>query len=293
MPDSQAPPRTAPPNGVAGAIHDIGYRRYEGVRLGRWHRGWALYVHSLRTGFGLGRRARAKIMPFAVAGVSVMIAALMVLITAMSGGDRPPLTYLEFLDNTQVLTLLFVAVVAPELVSRDIGDHTLPLYFARPISRVDYAVAKFAAMATATMLTLSLPQLVFYAGLSFNAGIDRAWSDADNVLEALASALILALVMAAFGLLLASVTGRRAFAAGAVVGVYLLGTAVGGTVTVVGENDLAGLFAPGTLVSGAQRWMFGEGWEVGTHGPVYAVATLALLLVCGGLFLQRYRKVAA
>lgn len=288
MPESQPPS----PGGVAGTIHDIGYQRYEGARLGRRHGVWALYVHSLRAAFGLGRRARAKIMPFGIAGLGLAVAAILVLLASMSDG-KAPLTYLGYLDNTSMLTVLFVAVVAPELVSRDIGNRTLPLYFARPITRVDYALAKFAAMASATMVLLGGPLLVLYLGLTSVGGLDRAWRDADNVLAALASALLLSIVMAAFALLLASLSGRRAFAAGAVVGVYLLGTALVGTLDVVGQLDLAGLFAPATLVSGTQSWLFGEGWEVGSLGPWYAVATAALLALCGGLYVNRYRKVAA
>ncbi len=40
---------------TAGSIYDLGYQRYEGVRLGRRHAIWALYVHSLRSVFGIGR----------------------------------------------------------------------------------------------------------------------------------------------------------------------------------------------------------------------------------------------
>ena len=40
-----------------GVIHDIGYQRYSGQRLGRRHIVGALYLHGLRAAFGLGRSA--------------------------------------------------------------------------------------------------------------------------------------------------------------------------------------------------------------------------------------------
>ena len=46
-----------------GVIHDIGYRRYTGRRLGRAQIIRALYWHSLRSAFGIGRGAKAKIVP--------------------------------------------------------------------------------------------------------------------------------------------------------------------------------------------------------------------------------------
>ena len=41
--------------------------------------------------------------------------------------------------------LIFVAIAAPNLVSADLRNHTLPLYFARPIRRLDYPLAKLIA----------------------------------------------------------------------------------------------------------------------------------------------------
>ena len=56
-------------------IHDIGYRHYEGRRSGRAYVLRSLYVHNLRAAFGLGRPARAKIMPFVLAGIMMLPAA--------------------------------------------------------------------------------------------------------------------------------------------------------------------------------------------------------------------------
>ena len=44
-------------------IHDLGYRRYDGPRLGRAQIVRALAWHSFRAAFGLGRGAKAKIVP--------------------------------------------------------------------------------------------------------------------------------------------------------------------------------------------------------------------------------------
>ena len=50
----------------AGSIYDLGYRRYDGERLGRRHSVLALYLYSLRWAFGLGRRTSSKIIPVAI-----------------------------------------------------------------------------------------------------------------------------------------------------------------------------------------------------------------------------------
>jgi len=41
------------------------------------------------------------------------------------------------------LVTIFIAAQAPELVSRDLRSHVLPLYFCRPLRRGDYPLAKY------------------------------------------------------------------------------------------------------------------------------------------------------
>ena len=56
MPDPalQAQPR------AGGVIHDLGYRGYDGPRLGRMQIVRALTWHSFRSAFGIGRASRAR-----------------------------------------------------------------------------------------------------------------------------------------------------------------------------------------------------------------------------------------
>ena len=51
-----------------------------------------------------------------------------------------------------------MASAAPELVSRDLRSHVLPLYFFRPLRRTDYPLAKYLAMTAA--LPAALGQMV-------------------------------------------------------------------------------------------------------------------------------------
>src|SRR5258707_13867 len=48
-------------------------------------------------------------------------------------------------DLRVLIMLIFVAVQAPELVSRDLRSRVLPLYFSRPLKPVDYPLAKYLA----------------------------------------------------------------------------------------------------------------------------------------------------
>ena len=63
MTDARATAASPANVGPTGSIYDIGYRRYEGPRLGRGHAIRSLFTHSLRSTFGIGRGGRAKIAP--------------------------------------------------------------------------------------------------------------------------------------------------------------------------------------------------------------------------------------
>jgi ABC-2 type transport system permease protein len=279
-------------------IHDIGYRRYEGERLGRGHGVRALYVASLRAAFGLGRSAKAKVLPFGILALLCGLAAVFAVIRQVTG--ETVLTYLDFPSTLGLLLLIFLAVVAPELVSRDLRNKTLPLYFSRPMSRLDYAVAKLAAMVTAVFVVLAAPLLVMFLGavLSIDGGLRAVWNEWQDFAPGVLNAALYAVVLSALALVVASATGRRAFAAGGVVAVFLVTTPVAGVISAIGTGalqDLGGVFSPLTLLSGAQRWIFGgDDWTgSGRYGAVYALVTLALTAATVGLFIRRYQKVAA
>ncbi|MEH0974613.1 ABC transporter permease [Micromonospora sp. CPCC 205546] len=288
-----------------GVIHDIGYQRYTGPRLGRRAVFGALYLHGLRTAFGLGRSAKAKIFPWLVVAIVTVVAAGLAAVRSQVG--ETVMTYAQFADNMSWLVIFFVAVVAPELVSRDLRSGVLPLYFSRPLPRSDYPLAKLLALATALWLLLGAPQLVMFLGAAFTTGdgMGGVWNELLDLLPGLLYAGLWAVIFASVGLLVASLTGKRAFAAGGIVAVFLMTTPIVGTLSIMPSrtvNELAGLASPSTLVQGVGVWSLGEllvsedrggGDHIGDFGPVYALAAVLLVAGCVALLLLRYRKVAA
>ncbi|MEU7804399.1 ABC transporter permease [Micromonospora arborensis] len=287
-----------------GVIHDIGYQRYEGPRLGRRHVFGALYLHGLRTTFGFGRSAKAKIFPWLVVGIVTLVAVALAAVRSQIG--EVVATYAQFADAMSWLVIFFVAVAAPELVSRDLRSGVLPLYFSRPLPRTDYALAKLLALVTALWLLLGGPQLVMFLGAAFTTkdGMRGVWNELMDLLPGLLYAGLWAVVFASIGLLVASLTGKRAFAAGGVVAVFLMTTPIVGVLSILpsrAANELAGLASPSTLVQGVGIWSLGdllvEGdpgeMMIGGFGPVYALAAVLLVVGATALLLARYRKVAS
>jgi ABC-2 type transport system permease protein len=279
----------------SGVIHDIGYQRYPGPRLGRGYAVRSLYLHSLRTAFGLGRSAKAKIFPWATAGIVALVATVLTAVRAQAG--EPVMSYPDFPTAVFLLTILFCAAAAPELVSRDLRGGVLPLYFSRPLRRTDYALAKFAALVTAVWLMLAGPLLLMFTGGVFSVhGPKAVWNEFLDFLPGVAQAGLYAVVYASLSLLVASLAGRRAVAAAVIVAVFLVTTPI---VVVIGNlggpaaQQLAFLASPTTMAQAVGVWLFNvRGMDLGRYGPVYGVATVALVAACVLLLLTRYRRVA-
>jgi ABC-2 type transport system permease protein len=297
--------------GATSVIHDLGYRRYDGPRLGRAQIIRALAWHSFRAAFGLGRGAKAKIVPL-VALVALCLPAV-VNAFAMSRGNPRVVDYDTYTPALRDLVMtVFVAVQAPELVSRDLRSRVLPLYFARPIKTIDYPLAKYLAFTGACLVMLEVPLLLLYAGSIANVhGGSAVWGQTRALIPGLLVGLMWAVVLAAISLFLASLTGRRAFATGAVAIAFLLTFTLAeillqvegqqnqgppGTLYVPSLADkVSGLFSPFTLFDGVRMWLGGTDPadsvpNPGGLGAVYALVLVVITALCLYGLAARYRK---
>ena len=283
----------------ASVIHDIGYQRYTGRRLGRGAVFGAIYVHGLRAAFGLGRSAKAKIFPWLVAGIVILVAVILAAVRAQI--NILPLNYFQFADAMSWLVIFFVAIVAPELVSRDMRAGVLPLYFSRPLRAADYIGAKWASLVTAVWLLLGVPQLIIFLGAAFTTktGFSGVWKELGDLLPAWGYSLLWAVLFASISLLIASLTGKRAFAAAGIVAAFLMTSPVVAVLLNLPSptaQHLAGLASPMSLTSGIASWLVtgsNTGLVVDRFGPVYGIEAVTLIAGCLLLLLARYRKVAS
>ena len=229
--------------GVSGVIHDIGYQHYDGPRLGRGYAARALYVHSVRSAFGLGRSAWAKVLPIGLLAI-VSIAALVLVVV----NTQLPVEVIDYVGIASTFTYaatVFVAVVAPELVSVDLRSNLLQLYLSRPLRRANYALTKLAALATATFLLFAIPMLILFLGMAFSTddGIGGVFSELGGLFVGLLSAAIHAALLAAFALPIASLSGRRVFATGMIIGVFLLMAPVSAAIRAFDSRGAGGQLA--------------------------------------------------
>ncbi|MGV3710820.1 MAG: hypothetical protein ACO1Q7_18505 [Gemmatimonas sp.] len=284
---------TASTNAADTAIHDLGYRRYEGAREGPRGAWGAIFSQGVRTMFGLGRAAKAKAVPVFV-GVITLIQVLAALFASSVTQGAVPVRYAEVMQGSVLLYILFVAAQAPEVISRDQQHRILPLVLTRASSRQAYASARMASIMFSLFLLVFSCQLLLYLGeigLAADPG-KRFGEMGTRILPVLGLTTLLSMAFGGIATGVAAWSPRRAFATASIIALFLLLQAVS-----MGLEDLAGvasraaeLMSPIESVVTFTRLMYGEsnrGFEINPpmSAGVYA-GVLVGFAVVGALLLQ-------
>lgn len=288
--------------GTTGVIHNIGYRHYAGARLGRFDIAKALFSQTLRGSFGIGRGLKAKIFPWFLVACTVLPAFIIV---AVEAGTAQPEVIVDFHQYTvivQIIPVLFVAVQAPQAMSRDLRFKTLPLYFSRPLPARGYVAAKFAGVWTGLMLLLIVPLLLLYVGALL---IEAPFGSSTlHFVQAVVADAFLALLLTGIALLIASVTPRRGLGVAAIVtalaGSYGAATMMQGILSFSDSANAVwgGLLSPVSIYDMAQTGIFhlgtsnGLGIPTRTEGLIFLAVLLGFAALSYWLLNLRYRKLA-
>jgi ABC-2 type transport system permease protein len=214
--------------GRGGAVYDRGYRPYEGPRGQQGAATFALYKATMRRALGIRRSWRQKVAPFTLLAI-VTIPAIVNVGIGYVTRDRflteriHIITYREYVGVSAAL-LLFVALVAPDVMCPDRRQHVLPLMFARPITGVDYVVAKLGAIATILFAFSFLPQVVLFVGnmLVSDSALDYFTGHLDVLWKVPLAVALLAVYYAVIGIAISSLTDRRIVAGASVIGLFLI-----------------------------------------------------------------------
>lgn len=290
-------------NKSSGVIHDIGFRHYDGPRLGR---GWifrSLLVETFRGAFGFGRPAKAKIMPWILIGILLAPPLIFVLVIVLTGMEELPSSYTAYFIDMQLIISMFIAGRAPYAVSRDLRHGIMPLYLSRPLTRRDFVFAKYGGVSLAMFAVLAAPQTLLFVG-ALLAKLPVGENIAGYA-QGLAMSVILALMLAGIGLVIAAFTPRRGLGVAAIITALVVSSAIGLILAEIlswKENETLGAYLsavdPYNVVDGiATSWFSVEpniselsslGFTGGLVFTALAVATIGGSLA---ILLARYRKV--
>jgi ABC-2 type transport system permease protein len=298
--------------GEEGTVFDIGYQRYAGPREGRFRARLAVFKDGFRTALGLGRGARAKVLPWLFIIVLVGIAFIMALVAGaalrLSGAasleELGLPSHSDFYGIASIFFFVFAALVAPELLCPDRRDGVINLYLVRPLTGTDYILSRWLAFLAVTLLVAWLPQLVLLLGLVMGnpdpVGYAVAhWLDVPKILL---SGAAIAAYTTTLAMLVAGFTTRRAYASVFLVGVFIITTPfttglaseIGGT-----AGQWISMFNLSNIPVHVNDLIFGEVSDITSAAPASELPASTLvgwyllwILVPGGILWARYRRLS-
>jgi len=283
--------------GQYGEIFDRGYRHYDGPRLGQAQAIWALARYSMARSLGMRRPWTVKIIPmvlYAAVSIPVLIA---IGIRAFFPAFEF-LAYPEFFGAIFLLVGIFVALIAPEMMSSDRHDRLLPLYFSRPIGRSSYVLAKLLATGLLTLSMSLLPAVVLWLGngLLATEPVTALRAGLGDLGRIVVAGTMIAFYLGSIGLLISSFTGRKSVA----VGVIILGFVLSESLAIAlieafrDQPDLmrwAFAISPSRTIATLVGQLFGER-DIGADVPLNSALLVmaAVIAICCAVMFAWYQR---
>jgi len=280
----------------AGNIFDLGYRSYDGPRLGRRYAFASLFLYTLLSIWGVGRSWGAKLFPWGLSVIALLPALVLLGIASLAPAEFEVSQPEDYFGFVSIILALFCAAVAPDLIGRDQRHSTLALYFSRALDRRDYAGAKLTALSLSLFLVLYVPQIFLQTGNAVAAAdlTDYLKDNVDVIPPVLISSALVAVFMASMAMAIASFTPRRAFATRAIIVAIIILTVTGGILVETLDGDARQyslLISPLLIMEGVVYWVFDvspppdsdlarAGLDMGYYfvaGLLYTAGFLALL----------------
>jgi ABC-2 type transport system permease protein len=286
-----------------GSIYDIGYRKYDGPRLGRAHAVRSLFLHSLRSAFGIGRGGRAKMAPitlgFLVCIPAIAIIAAQALIRQFPGGGQLeaelPIRYDTYASTISLFIILFCAAQAPDLFGRDQRHSLLSLYFARALRREDYALARMAGFMVAIFILQLLPDVLLFLGRVLLATdvVDAVADDIPELVAVVIQAALTAGLLGGISMAISAFTPRRAYAVAGIIAAFVIPGIVSGIILGLGAVDIGQwlvLLSPSSILEGTNAFLFDAPLSNEFDGgffifdvPLWAYLTAAVVGIAGSV----------
>jgi ABC-2 type transport system permease protein len=296
-----------------GSIYDLGYRGYEGPRLGRAHAIRSLFSHSLRSAYGIGRSGRAKIAPIIFGGMAIIPAVAIVGILTLAArfgsgaseaiGGESPIRYDTYFNTISTIVVLFCAAQAQELFGRDQRHGVLSLYFARALRRTDYALARIGGFIAALLILELLPQLILFAGRALVSEdiVTATREDLGSVPPILAQGILSAGLLGGLSMAVSAFTPRRAYATAGIIALFVIPSIVSSVVAGLGSTSIGMwlvLTSPTSVLDGTNAVLFGSSFPSEFFFldlPDQAFFAAAILGIVGSIAItvRRFVRIAA
>jgi ABC-2 type transport system permease protein len=162
---------------------------------------------------------------------------------AILAGPRPyrveiwTLSYSYFLMTEMRFAMVVILLVGPNLISQDLRYNALPLYFSRPLRRIDYFLGKLGVIVFFLGLVIIVPSIIAYVlGLLFSLDITIIRDTYRILLASVAYGIVIAISAGLLILALSSLSRNSRYIAMFWLGVWFVTTAFAGVLNEIDQD---------------------------------------------------------
>jgi ABC-2 type transport system permease protein len=278
------------------AIYRRNYKPYSGALTPAWSRCFVLFRYSRRNLF----RSKFLTAFFVVCFLCPLVCLLLIYLVHNATfleeiGIRNQILsidnefFFRFMSVQGVFAFLLTAFTGPGLISPDLANGALPLYFCRPFSRAEYVLGKSSVLAILLSEITWIPGLILFAMQASLAGASWTWSHLWIAGSLVISSLIWIAILSLLAMAFSAWVKWRIVAGALLLAVMFFGAGFAQAVNAVLETQAGHLFDVGYLMTTVWNALFKVDAE---HAIPVAEAWAALLFycaVCLGLLMRKVR----
>ncbi len=279
------------------AVYRRSYKAYSGALTPAWSRWLVLFRYSRRNLF----RSKFLTALFVICFFFPVVCLIMIYLSHSAsflqeiGVPRGVLAidnkfFFNFISVQGVFAFLLTAFAGPGLISPDLANGALPLYFCRPFSRTEYVLGKSSVLAILLSQITWVPGLILFIMQASLAGASWTWNNLWIAGSLVLSSLIWIAILSLLAMALSAWVKWRIVAGALLLAVMFFGAGFAQAINAVLQTDVGHFFNVAYLMGTVWNALFQVD---STHAIPVAQAWIALLVYCAICLALLMRKVRA
>jgi ABC-2 type transport system permease protein len=278
------------------AVYRRNYRPYSGGLTPPWSRFLVLFRYSRRNLF------RSKVQTgFFVLCFFYPIACLVMIYLANSASFLAKLGvpaellsinnmfFFRFMSVQGVLAFLMTAFAGPGLISPDLSNGALPLYFCRPFSRAEYVLGKSSVLGILLSQITWIPGLILFSIQASFAGATWTWNNLWIAGSLMLASLIWITILSLLAMALSAWVKWRIVAGALLLAVMFFGAGFAQAINAVLRTDSGHFVDVAYLMAAVWIGLFKVDAEHVISAGQAWIALLIYCLICLWLLLRKVR----
>lgn len=278
------------------AIYRRNYKPYAGPVTAAWSRFLVLFRYSRRNLF----RSKFMTVLFVICFFYPVACAFMIYLAhsvsflaqlGVPGGlvaiDNK--FFFNFISVQGVFAFLLTAFAGPGLISPDLANGALPLYFCRPFSRAEYVLGKSSVLAILLSQITWVPGLVLFIMQASLAGASWTWTHLWIAGSLILSSLLWIAILSLLAMALSAWVKWRIVAGALLLAVMFFGAGFAQAINTVLQTESGHFFNVAYLMTTVWNSLFQVDAEHAIPVPQAWFALLLYCAICLGLLMRKVR----